>query len=175
MASLRISSIARHLIVIAYRDHADLQSMPYEKFIRDARGRSLEGFRLITPKSLITVHTGGTKFAIGCRIHGGNDPFDGNTVLMHEGIGAGQPLLTDDSLTMPNGCLPDSIIVTLREKISAGERLSLGELIGVDEDIAGTPVKYIGRTSISVRFELDAVWLQWASCEANTTSQITVP
>lgn len=172
---LRISSIARRLIVIAYRDHPDLQSIPYEEFKASAKAHTLEDFRLKTPKSLITIHTGGTKFSMECRIHGGRDIFGGATVITPAAIGQGHIQIMDEAIILPEGRLPAALVTRTAGRLSNKERIALGEVLSLDERIGTTPITHISRGRNNIRIGIDTIWMAWNSVENNTITEIEAP
>ena len=171
--SLRASSIARRLIVLAYRSGP--QDLTFEELSRGIHDQSLEGTKLRTRTALITLHSGGTKLAMGCRIHHGRDIFGGATVIAPAAVGQGHIQIMDDAIILPEGRLPAALVTRTAGRLHDKERIALGEVLSLDERIDATPITHIGHVQIGIRIGIDTVWTRWDAIERNTVAEIEAP
>ena len=168
--SLRVSTNARRLIVLAYRSGP--QELPFEELSEAILSQTLEGTRLKTRTALITLHSGGTKLAMGCRIHHGRDIFGGATVIMPAAVKQGHIQLIDEAVILPAGSLPEAQILSIASRLDDNGRIALGDIIKIDSRIDATPITGIHRDPEQIRVTLDTIWLSWDATRQTTISEI---
>jgi len=147
---MKIGILARRTLVRAYGAHPGLQSLSYDEVERYLTDGTLEQHRIITPTSVTTLASGGTRISAGCRIHHGRDRFPGETPLMHAALAAGDIVITDEILNMPGDSLPDSHLVRIADDIRNGRSVHLGEIVDVDDALSESTVSGITRTRTGV-------------------------
>ena len=143
---MKIGLLARQMLIKAYGEHPEMQSETYDEVARYIGSGSLEQYRIHTPSSTTTLASGGRGVRSGCRIHNGRDWSPGSTPLLHQAIAFGEIVIADEVLHLPAGAVPASSLLRIKQAMSAGEIIALGDIVDIDDKLSQSVVSSISQS-----------------------------